>query len=544
VADYKLPDDLSVVSIDELDKLEAEAVSLFDTYAATDLDDLTDEQVVGMETLASAVTAIRAQRDERAVAAAARRDRAAAAALALAKPPDPEPEPEPERPETDVIEPDVVHEPQPVAVAAAATRSVRQVAKREVPLPSPRGNDIVLTAAADVPGFPTGGKVNGLAEVATAFANRSRSFPTAGHTEGLFQRYGVAQIAVQRDHALVAGANAESDYEVIMAAGREANLPGGSLLAAGGWCAPSETFYDLCAGESLDGLIDIPEVTVNRGGIRYTKGPDFSQIYAAAGFCFTEVEIIGGAVKPCFTIPCDTFTDIRLDACGICIKAPILTNVGYPELVQRWISGATVAHQHMISGKVIASMAAKAGTPQVVLGGAGTALDLLTALELAADTKRQVYRLGLNETLEVVLPIFARSIVRSDLALRQGQSSYNVSDADINAAFSARGVRVQWVYNWQEPTLTAGKCLVNIPANVTALIYPAGTFVKGTSDVISLDTVYDTTDLVNNIYTAVFLEEGVLVANRCYSACQVTVPICISGKTGGELAACLNLAAA
>ena len=79
-----------------------------------------------------------------------------------------------------------------------------------------------------------------------------------------------------------------------------------------------------------------------------------------------------------------------------------------------------------------------------------------------------------------------------------------------------------------------------MPATVDILLYPAGTFVKGTADVISLDAVYDSTLLKQNMYTALFVEEGILVANRCMDACAIRVPVCASGKVGGTLAACWN----
>jgi hypothetical protein len=63
-------------------------------------------------------------------------------------------------------------------------------------------------------------------------------------------------------------------------------------------------------------------------------------------------------------------------------------------------------------------------------------------------------------------------------------------------------------------------------------MYPAGTFVKGTADVISLDTVYDSTDLTSNVYTAAFVEEGVLLAQRCGNGTLVEIPVCVSGETG------------
>lgn len=61
-------------------------------------------------------------------------------------------------------------------------------------------------------------------------------------------------------------------------------------------------------------------------------------------------------------------------------------------------------------------------------------------------------------------------------------------------------------------------------------MYPAGTWVKGSLDVISLDAVYDSPNLEANQYTALFVEEGILAVQKCTHTCAITVPVCISGK--------------
>ncbi len=59
----------------------------------------------------------------------------------------------------------------------------------------------------------------------------------------------------------------------------------GNLVAAAGWCAPSETIYDLCEQESMDGILSLPEVTADRGGfnIPVDGGIDFSTIFTSIG---------------------------------------------------------------------------------------------------------------------------------------------------------------------------------------------------------------------------------------------------------------------
>jgi hypothetical protein len=73
------------------------------------------------------------------------------------------------------------------------------------------------------------------------------------------------------------------------------------------------------------------------------------------------------------------------------------------------------------------------------------------------------------------------------------------------------------------------------------LVYPAGTFVKGTSPVINLDAVYDAASLKQNLYTALFYEQGVLLLKKCYTAYKATIPLCSAGVSGiANNAACLT----
>jgi len=425
--------------------------------------------------------------------------------------------------------------------ASATTRpaNVRELARRTTRPPAPRrtANPISITAAADVPEFATGSALDGMEAVGTALVNRMRGFGTPsgdGETENL-HHYGVATFRLDfpRDLTIDRGSD---DMEVLSRAQSESRLPGNSLVAAGGWCAPSETLYDLCTSETSEGILSVPEVNVARGGIRYTSGPDFSTIYTNVGFSQTEAQAISGTSKTCYEVPCPSFTDVRLDVVGLCIKAPILTNVAYPELVQRWLSGSMVAHQHKVNAKVIAALATAAGAAKVITGLGSTASDTLGGLELIADGIRQKYRMSMSASLEVVLPFWAKGAIRSDLANRQGQSSSDaVTDQQITAHFAARNLAVQFVYDWQD---LAAPPAVAYPTTFNALMYPAGTFIKGTSDVISLNAVYDSASLATNVYTALFFEEGVLVAKMCNEAALVTLPVCNAGRVGAANLTC------
>lgn len=364
-----------------------------------------------------------------------------------------------------------------------------------------------------------------------------------GRDDVPMQKYPVAAFHVDYPEDLIIKQGTD-DMAVLAAAGNEANLPGKSLTAAGGWCAPSETIYDFCEGETLDGLISVPEVNVKRGGINFTKGPQFSDFYGVpwtdgAGFKQTEAQAIAGTTKDCFEIDCPPFTEVRLDAVGLCIKVPILTEAAYPELIRRVTSGSMTAHQHRLSVEIINRIVTLTGAARSVTGLGSTVSDSLEALELLADQRREQFRLSLSASLEVIAPFWAKGMYRSDLARRQGVAAEAVTDAQIMAHFSARNLAVQFVYGWQPLSGLAGAPVEEYPATYQVLLYPAGTFVVGKADVINLSAVYDAASLEVNTYTGTFTEQGILVAEMCYDSDLVTLPVCNAGRVGAADLTCV-----
>ena len=528
------------LAVDALASYAAEVRTAFDTLAALDPSALTDEQIAEAEALAAHLDEIKALQDERVAAEAQRAERVAALKNRFAAEEGAEEEKEEETKEEETeeaaAEEQVVAEAEKVVETAAKSGVATLAARTPRPAkPARQVNPISITAAADVPQFSNGQELPDLNEVGKALVNRMRGFGTPsgdGQTENL-QHFGVANFRLDFPEDLTIDRGTD-DMEVLTRAAQETRLPNGSLTAAGGWCAPSETVYDLCAGETTEGILSVPEVNVVRGGIKHTSGPDFATIYANVGFLQTEAQAIAGTSKACYEVPCPAFVDTRLDAIGLCIKAPILTNAAYPELVSRWLSGSMIAHQHKVNASVISRMVTYAGAARVFAGNGGVTSDTVEALEMVIIQSRQKYRLSFSHTLEVVLPYWVRGALRADLGRRSARVDAAVTDAELSAHFSAIGANVQFVYDWQDLDTTAEA----YPANFNALVYPSGTFVKGTSDVINLNAVYDAASLAVNTYTALFFEQGLLVAQMCYNADLITVPICAAGRTGAQNLTC------
>jgi hypothetical protein len=535
---FEIPEDLAALD----DAALAEAIEQALTEAAEFNDvpdaDLDDEKLNRLIALADFATAAKEAQGTRADAQAERAERAQAARAALVRPV-----------VEDVVdaevvddEPVVVVEDKKEPVAASAARKVpvvARVAASNLPVDvTPARPSAVLTASADVPGFATGGPISDLDGIGKALVSRMKGLPTTrlGGEQGVQARYSVAQIdlAASRTDGLVQ-THTSNDQELVTKASKEQRLPNGSLTAAGGWCAPSETLYDLCVTETTDGLLDLPSITVNRGGIRYTKGPSFDSIYntAGLGWWLTEAQVIAGTpAKTCIEVTCPPFTEVRLDAVGICIKAPLLTLAAYPELVRRFTEGALIAQQHKQDAAILAKIVA-GSTALNAVGNYANTIDSLAELEMVANYQRQQWRSSFTQTFEILLPAWYKSVVRADLARRGGVDLINVTDQQIEAYFSNRHLRPQWLANYLPlPTATANA--FTIPATIDAVIYPAGTWVKGTTDVITLDAVYDSTTLLTNEYTALFAESGVLVVNTCWDSVKATITTKATGQVGAH----------
>lgn len=367
----------------------------------------------------------------------------------------------------------------------------------------------------------------------------------AAHRAGkhLRQQFGVVTIAKPLDEQLTIQSSDPAHVdEVLQRAMDEKRLPGGSLVASGGWCAPSETIYDLCELESRDGLYSVPEVGVARGGFSWTTGPNFMDIYNNTGFEFTEAqdeagEYAPGATegdpnvvgdKPCYKVDCPDFTEARLSVAGLCLTAGLLQSRGYPEMIARTTRGALVAHDHKMSSRLIAAVVAGSDAITMPTGLVGALAPLLDTIEKQVEHYRYGQRMARGTTLEAVFPYWVRGVIRSDLSRRSGVNLVDVTDGQIDGWFRSRGINPQYVYDWQ--ALTGNAADFNAwPTSVTFLLYAAGTWVKGASDVITLDTLYDSTLLGQNDYTALFSEEGWLMAKLCHDSRAVTVELCPDG---------------
>jgi hypothetical protein len=249
--------------------------------------------------------------------------------------------------------------------------------------------------------------------------------------------------------------------------------------------------------------------------------------------------VTGAGTKPCARPACPTFTEERLDCHGLCVTAGNLTERAYPELIDNHIRLTMMAHAHIISQRHIAELVA--GSTAVSMAS-GTASELsaswgvLNALDLQVIDYKLKYRMCDGDVLEAIFPAWAYNVIRADIAKRNGYDDpFNVTPAEIRSWMDLRGVRAQFVQDWQVgsgsfPGQTTPR--TDWPSTLNFLLYAAGTWSKGAGPTIDLGVVRDSTLNAKNDHTAAWTEECNLVAMYGHESRNVAVAIDVAGVSG------------
>jgi hypothetical protein len=416
-------------------------------------------------------------------------------------------------------------------------------------------SEAVLIASADVPGFTQGGRVENIYGLAEAMHARARMLPVS--KTGNPNMYPVASLKREFNFMLNENATPKQINEVLTAAS-DVDI----LTAAGGWCAPSEISYDFFNVVCEDGMIDLPTVGLNRGGVQYPTSPSFGDIVAIPDivWSWTEQDDIDALTsdsvfKPCVRVECPTFVDRRADCFGFCVTAGNLVDYAYPELIANWLRLVFAIRAKATNAAIIDIMLNGGGSGDPIsasiavdhtgLLGATTSA-LLQSIELSITDYREKYSMCSDAVLEVVLPRWANAVIRADLANRDGIDVFGVTNGMIADWFNLRGARVQFVGDWQvrEPgaagTATPGGAtpLSEWPDTLDYMVFAPGTFVRGNSMSLDLGVTRDSVLNATNDHTAAWAEDCFAILKPGHESRVVTVALCPSGEIGARSITC------
>lgn len=422
--------------------------------------------------------------------------------------------------------------------------------------------ELIMNAAEGIPGFQNGARVENIDALARAYMDAASNM---GVGAGTFTKLPVASIRRSYGHDF----EEMPDPRVLEAALAEMIDPVRNsrrgmeaLVAAGGWCAPSEIrydFFDVSAGPTL---WDVPTVGINRGGLRWPISLSLAGFFAISGappsgtpsaatmpWEWTEADdiatITGSGAKLCLRPPCPDFDEARLRAFGICVINGNFADEAYPELVRHFLGLTNIAHQRVMNRRHIAqalALATQSVSPVVGDVGATTSA-ILGGHELLAEHERTKFGMPAGAVIEAVFPTWLRGNMRSDLTKRMGFNDLAVGDAYLMSLFDQRGIRAQFVSEFQTlpgsagPANTIGAATAPTawPGTVTSLVYAPGTYFLGRGLRIDQGLIRDSVLNAENDHTAAWTEEGTLVGRRGHEALNVTTTLCASGETGGQI---------
>ena len=447
-------------------------------------------------------------------------------------------EPEDEAPK--VIEPTQVvtassRRPMNLAAARAKTTGGSGLSRYLPTEQTVQGIEIV--ASVDVPGYRPGQEID-LSQITEGAMRRAQGLKTAGGGTGMVASY---RLPFADDLIVKDSSSAPEGSKALALAADQSRLKGQDLVASGGWCAPSETIYDIIDIACPDMLWDAPEVQLNRGGLRFFRTPTLD--VAALTFTWTEAQDIAAATqpagpeKPCYVIPCPAPIDVRALAIGVCLSVGILTSRFFPEMVDWYVRNSMIAHEIRVRQVMYQAALDSAATTDVTIRPSFAGFSAIyEAVALQAADMIERHNLCESTQLEVVLPWWSRNLMLTDLARQEGVDVATLSAADLVAAFSNLGVRVQWARGLPPavPTDIGGPTPATTwPAEVQFLIYPAGNFQIGRGPEVNIGVIIDSVTVATND-EKIFSEEAVALIDRMGLARAVTVAVCPNGVVGAR----------
>lgn len=403
----------------------------------------------------------------------------------------------------------------------------------------------VITAGANLPGVPAGSVLPNRRAIAQSFLDRKKEL---GRTQG----------AGDNEQVLVASITREfSEERTLFTGDFEGNskkikdvVSPEAMIAAGGLSAPVETVYDIFdLGETSDRPVrdSLPIFNAERGGIRYMTAPVITDLTGAVSVWTLQDDIDAATpgapdpVKPCLRVAAGTEVTVYTDAIPLCLTFGNLSARAYPELVERHIELAMVAHARFAETRLLTRIGALS-TSVSAAKQLGAARDIFVQIDQAAAGYRSRYRLDPKLNLRVILPVWFRNALRADLTKQipgdGPEATFDLADAMVNTWFASRGINVTWTLDGEAGQVFGAQApgaLNAFPSKVVWYLFAEGTFLFLDGGTLDLGLVRDSTLNSTNDYK-IFLETFEGVAKVGVESLRVTSDLVIVGSSSATTA--------
>lgn len=452
------------------------------------------------------------------------------------------------------VEPPVVNVEEALPIAAAATSAMRPISVRprafstdtapasvEVVAPATNPLGLSLTASVDYNLGRAGGnrqvmmgnKIN-LDDLALMAAEAHRTSGTANNEGSVY----LGRMDLPFEDDLTLGDDALENgvkFEKLIRRLNEPETVGMTAAAVCGHCIPAPRILEFCDISSVDGLLELPTMRADRGGLQWVQSPTLADWMTKTNGLFwtTTDDCNVSATKTVVTVDCPGMQAVcEVEGHYLSVRFKNMAMRSWPELYRHNLGLAMKAHAYQQNLRNIAHVLAFQTGATISLPDQpdGAFAVLMRAIELAVVDSRDRYMTDLGFNFEVVLPTWIRPLLRSDLARRNGVDVRSISNAEINSEFVTRGARVQFIRGWQG--LGASTPATSYPTDVDFLLFPAGALVQ--IDQGTLDLGMEIRDNASNAKNEFggFVEDFSNVCHPCFDIRRYSLAVCDNGATG------------
>ena len=456
----------------------------------------------------------------------------------------------------------------------AAPRAARMVAANGRAAPSPNAapgatSGVTITAAMSAPGISPGQTLTSSRQLTELTVETLRQMQYDPEYDGRRQTLARATWTYPDERQLSSRNDAYVNTAKV-----DAICAPEAVLASGGTCLPVNVDYTVPVWTSADRPLHdgLPGYQADRGGIRFVTPPDIGvpDLQASASGAGTATRVWteatdaapAGQTKPVWVVACGTEELTYVNAIPTRVQFGNMFGRFAPEQIAANTEQALAVAAREAELEILTLMynSSKQVKPEQYLGATR---DLLASVDLLIAQYRYSHRIPRRASFTAVFPDWAKDLIRADLARESahdtdGGDRLAVSDAQIEAWFTTRGINVVWTvdglkagtYGTGSSAIT-NQCFGLMGSSAPEpqwpgqtsdgafmlawLLYVEGSFQFLDGGRLDLGVVRDSTlDATNDYETFVETFEG--VAFRGLEAYQVQSTILPTGGSAGTVA--------
>lgn len=315
-----------------------------------------------------------------------------------------------------------------------------------------------------------------------------------------------------------------------------------ALTAAGGLCAPLDSFYAQLGLSTQtrpvrDTLIGFQ---ATRGGLTFNPPASLADVIVedegGAISVRTEAQLDSGTAKTVQVVTCEEAVSVTVQAIARRLQFGNLGGRAWPEQVEAWTALTLAAHARTAEQAILSAFSA-ASTATSTASALGTARDLVGAVSRAAAAYRSRHRMLPDAVLHAVLPAWLPDAFATDTAngVQSDPTFLAVTRAQVDGWLRARNVAATWSPDAQPFDAQPGNdTLTDFPDVVTWWLFAPGSFVHLDGGTLDLGVVRDSTLNALNRFE-LFSETFEATAFVGVESLQVTSHVCANGLSAGTV---------